>query len=129
MDNSLIIKVVHVVPAVVALLIGCVMLVRAKGTPGHKKLGWVWVSIMGFVAISGLTITGGRFEIYQGYGFIHILSLLTLVCLSLAIWGVRTKKYRLHATAMITPFVISIVAALLAIFMQDRMLHQLFFSQ
>ena len=83
---------------------------------------------MVLVSLSGLTITGGRFEIYKGYGFIHILSIITLFSIATAIWAIRKRRIKTHASAMIFPFVVSIVAALLALFMPDRLLNQVFFN-
>ena len=47
----------HTVLALLAVLIGGIQLALAKGTSAHRWLGWVWVSVMAYVAISSFFIS------------------------------------------------------------------------
>lgn len=66
----------HLATIVTALLLTPVMLLRSRGDPLHRQLGWVWAAAMLLTAIDSLFIrtTGsGRFNIIQ------ILSVWTMV--------------------------------------------------
>ncbi len=42
----------HALMALLAVVIGGVQLMSAKGTSQHKVLGYIWVSLMMYVSIS-----------------------------------------------------------------------------
>ena len=62
----------HALAAAAAVVLGAVILVRRKGTISHRASGWVWVTLMGTVAISSFWI------FQQHYSWIHGLSVFTL---------------------------------------------------
>ncbi len=93
----------HAYAALIALILGGVMLICTKGTPSHKALGRAWVAIMVAVAGSSFWITG--LMPGGGFGPIHILSIVTLVALPYAIWQVRRGNVRAHRVTMISVFV------------------------
>ena len=115
------------IPALIAVLLGVVVILRKKGTSSHKKSGWVWVLLMYFVAISSLFIVGGPLEIYNGYGYIHLFSALTIITLTMALWSVRKKRYVFHAFFMVSTYFGLIGAGIAATLMPDRMLHDFIF--
>lgn len=125
MDGT--IKISHMIPAVVAVLVGLHVLLATKGTTSHRRFGSLWVLLMGFVAATGLLITGGPLAIYQGYGYIHLLSLFTLASLIFAVWAIRRGKVRTHAITMISTFAGLMIAGAFAMLMPDRILHDLMF--
>lgn len=50
--------VLHLGTVLSAVLIGTYRLVRQKGTPGHKMLGKVYLTLMGITGMLGLYIGG-----------------------------------------------------------------------
>ena len=88
----------HLVLALVALLLGLVMLLREKGTRSHRALGRVWVGAMLVVAITSFWI---RDINDGGMSAIHLLSLWTLVALAVAPWAIRTRRRNTHRGFMI----------------------------
>ena len=72
----------HLDAALLALVLGAVVLMRRKGTASHRRLGQAWVALMIVVALSSFWIL----EIRNGAGFsvIHLLSAWTLLALALA---------------------------------------------
>lgn len=88
----------HLVLALVALLLGLVMLLREKGTRSHRALGRVWVGAMLVVAITSFWI---RDINDGGMSAIHLLSLWTLVALAVALWAIRTRRRNTHRGFMI----------------------------
>ena len=42
----------HAIAALVAVIMGSIQLISAKGTKQHQVLGYLWVSMMMYVSIS-----------------------------------------------------------------------------
>jgi uncharacterized membrane protein len=74
----------HLAAALLALLLGIVMLARRKGTASHKAVGRVWAVLMLTVAISSLWMPS-----FLHFTPIHLFTLLTLVMLPTAIRRAR----------------------------------------
>ena len=102
----------HVAAAVLALLLGAVILAREKGTRSHRLLGRTWLGAMVVVALSSFWI----FELRDGAGpsWIHVLSVWTLVSLALAVWFIRRGNVRAHRGFMVGTFAGLAIAGLLA---------------
>ena len=103
----------HLATATIGLLLGIVMLIRAKGTPAHKALGRLWVGVMAVTAASSFgieAITGGR-----GFSAIHLLAAWTLVAVTVGVVMIRRGNRRSHAAWMIGTFAGLIVAGALAL--------------
>ena len=82
----------HALAAILALVIGAAQLWLAKGTARHRQLGYVWVGLMAFVAISGFFIYETR--LFGVFSLIHLLSVLVLVTLWRAVRMARAGKIR-----------------------------------
>ena len=111
---------IHLAAAGSALLLGVVMLARAKGTASHKALGRTWVALMLTVAISSLWIPR-----FLHLSWIHLFTLLTLVAIPLAIYRIRTGDVRGHARAMTGLFLGGLVIAGIFTLIPGRMLGNL----
>lgn len=114
---------IHVYAAVVALVIGTVILLRPKGRGLHKTLGWTWVIAMAVTAVSSLFITGlnGGF-----YSFVHLLSGWTIISLPMAIFAIRNRKVQAHRRAMTGMFVGGLVVAGALTFLPGRVMFEMF---
>ena len=89
----------HVAAALAAILLGLVQFIRPKGSSTHRMLGWCWVGLMAFVALSSFGITGvagpGRFS------WIHGISSITICLLAAAVVSARRGRIRKHRNSMI----------------------------
>jgi uncharacterized membrane protein len=99
---------IHVLAALLALAIGCVIWLRPKGRGLHKFLGWTWVLAMAVTAVSSLFITGLNGDFYS---FIHLLSGWTLIALPMAVFAIRRKNVAAHRAGMRNLFVGGLIVA------------------
>lgn len=115
----------HLATALLALLLGLIVLLRPKGTPAHKAMGRVWGAAMAATAISSFGIMGIR----DGAGFspIHILSVVVLVTLTSAVWSIRRGNVRAHAINMISAFAGTAIAGAFTL-LPGRVLGDFFFG-
>ena len=67
---------IHAFAALAAFLLGLVQLARLKGTHTHRLIGYTWVGLMLFVAVSSFFIHELRH--WGSFSFIHLLSISTL---------------------------------------------------
>ncbi|MBL8700460.1 MAG: DUF2306 domain-containing protein [Alphaproteobacteria bacterium] len=91
---------IHLVFALIALVLGGVMLVRPKGTRSHRTLGWTWVTAMALVALSSLWIPS-----FLKLSWIHGFTLVTAVALPRALLAIRRGRVRAHRAGMIGTFI------------------------
>src|SRR3954465_1437478 len=91
--------VLHGFVAMAAFVLGAVQLAAPKGTLPHRTLGWIWVAMMGSVAVSSFWIHGIR--LLGPWSPIHLLSVLALVMLPLAVWNARQHRVKAHRLGMI----------------------------
>ena len=108
----------HLSAAVLALLLGAVVLSSPKGTRRHKVLGRAWVGLMVLVAVSSFWI---------GFSWIHLLSVWTLISLGCAIWFIRRGNVRAHRGFMIGTF-LGLAGAGLGALAPGRMLYVFLFA-
>jgi len=114
----------HTAAAFVAAVFGIFVLLRAKGTPGHRAAGYVFVAAMFATAISSFWITSlapGR------YSWIHLLSIVTLVSITLALFYRRKGNIRAHATSMIVPLIGLVIAGAFTM-APGRIMHNVMFG-
>jgi uncharacterized membrane protein len=108
----------HLTAALLALVLGGVMLALPKGTRRHKLLGRLWVGLMVFVAVSSFWI---------GFSWIHLLSVWTLISLACALWFIRRGNVRAHRGFMIGTY-LGLVGAGLGALAPGRMLYLFLFA-
>ena len=108
--------VAHAAMAGAALLVGGAVLVRRKGTPSHRVLGWAWVVLMASVASISFTIR------FNGFSWIHGLSVCTLVALVFGVAHARRRNVQAHRITMISIFVGALVITGLFTLLPQRLL-------
>lgn len=112
----------HLALALMALLIGGVVLIRRKGTTSHKVMGWCWVLLMLSAALISFFIQA------RGHlSFIHVLSVVVLVSIPRAILNIRRGDRRGHAIGMVATFAGLAIAGLFTL-LPYRMLGTLVFG-
>jgi uncharacterized membrane protein len=111
----------HVLAAVIAIVIGAVLMLRPKGRGLHKALGWSWVAAMGTTAVSSLFITGLNGD---AYSLIHLLSGWTLIALPMAVYAIRGRKVEMHRRMMTGMFYGGLLIAGALTFIPGRFMFQ-----
>jgi uncharacterized membrane protein len=90
----------HLGAALLALVIGGVVLRGRKGTPCHRLAGWAWVALMTTAAAASAFIRDRGMPNIAGYTPIHLFTLLVAVQLPLAVWHARNGRIEAHRKAM-----------------------------
>lgn len=115
---------IHVGAALLALLIGIILLLSPKGVGPHKLLGWTWVLAMATTAASSLFIFGLNRDFFS---IIHLLSGWTLIALPMAVFAIRRRNVALHRRMMTGLFVGGLLIAGALAFMPGRLMFETFF--
>jgi uncharacterized membrane protein len=88
---------VHLATITAALLLTPVILWQRRGTPRHRKLGYVWVAAMALTALDSLFI---RLIGRGGFSVIHILSAWTLIQVPVIVLAARRHDWKRHRSAV-----------------------------
>ena len=115
--------VLHLSSAVAALVLGVLIMARAKGTASHRMLGRAWVALMSIAAVSSFWLTG----LSDGLSVIHVLSVWTLIAMALAICFIRKGDVKHHKRFMIGTF-LGLAGAGIGALAPGRLLYRFFFS-
>jgi uncharacterized membrane protein len=89
--------------------LGLVQLARLKETHTHRLIGYTWVGLMLFVAVSSFFIHELRH--WGSFSFIHLLSIFTLAMLPLGIYFARRHNVVGHRKTMLGLFFGALVVA------------------
>jgi len=108
----------HAAMAGVALLVGAAVLARPKGTTSHRVLGWAWVVLMASVASISFAIR------FNGFSWIHGLSVYTLVSLVFGVANARRRHIKAHRATMISIFVGALLITGLFTLLPQRLIGQ-----
>jgi uncharacterized membrane protein len=117
---------VHAACALVALLLGGYQLYSYKGTPSHRVLGYVWVSLMMTVAFSSFWIHGIRQ--FGDFSLIHLLSLYVAIGLPFAVLAARRGNVNRHRISMQSFYIGGLIVAGILTLAPGRLLGQLVFG-
>ena len=116
----------HTVAGFLASLVGAAQLWLTKGTVLHRRLGYVWVGLILFVALTGFFI----FETEVAPLFDYLSKSLSALVLVMLWWGIRlarTGKIKEHRQTMIQLFWLTMLIGLLTI-QPGRIVHQILTS-
>jgi Predicted membrane protein len=116
--------VVHAITATLAMVLGAVNLFRRRrGDLPHRVIGRTWLGAMYITALSSFGIQ----EIRPGqFSWIHALSVLTLITLSLGLWNARRGRVAAHAGNMIGSYLGLIGAFIGVVAVPSRLIPQAF---
>lgn len=117
---------IHAYSAVLALVLGAVVLLRRKGDRLHKAMGRTWIGVMAVVAISSFFITEVR--MFGPYSLIHLLSAFTLFALVEAVWLARSGNIRGHRRAVATLYAGALILAGAFTLLPGRRMHAVVFA-
>jgi len=119
----------HLFAALIALVIGSVVMARRKGTTSHKALGWTWVALMATVAISSAFIRDYRLPNIAGYTPIHFFTAYVAVALPFGIMRIRGGNVAAHRNTMKRTFIGACIVAGLFTLLPGRFLGNLLWKQ
>lgn len=112
-----------------AFLIGTFLLANRKGTPIHKLLGKIYMSLMLFTALVTLFMSAEVGPTFFGhFGFIHLFSVLVLYSVPTAYVAARNGKIKTHRWNMVSLYVGGILIAGAFTFAPGRLLHSWLFT-
>lgn len=117
---------IHAGAAMLAVVLGTLVLVLRKGTRLHKAMGRAWVGLMVLVALSSFLITEVR--MLGPYSLIHALSLFALLGLVQAIRAIRRGDVRAHRANMIGLYCGALLLAGAFTLVPGRRMHQVLFA-
>ena len=122
------IALLHLALVAPAPLLGAYLLLRTKGTPQHRLLGRVYVAFMLATAVASLFMPAqvGPQLIWH-FGWIHLLSIWTLISIFFAIYCIRHGNIRGHRGFMIGMYV-GMMVAFAFTFTEGRLLHSWVFA-
>lgn len=112
----------HAVAAMMAAALGALQLWEPKDTRNHRILGFVWILLMAFVAVSGFFIH--TLKMVGPFSTIHLLSAFTLACLWYAIRAARLRDIRRHCQTMLALFWMALILTGVFTFWPGRVMHQ-----
>jgi uncharacterized membrane protein len=115
----------HVLMALLAAVIGGVQLISVKGTPQHKALGYIWVSLTMYVSISSFFIS--KIQLSGAYSPIHFLSAWTVLTLYTGIFFARVDKIKAHQLNMQLLYDLAPILTALFTLLPNRVMGQIFF--
>ncbi|SOC85053.1 Uncharacterized membrane protein [Ensifer adhaerens] len=113
----------HVLTVMPAAFLGAYVLLTRKGTPRHKLLGRIWMSLMVLTALSTFFIH--QIRVWGDFSPIHILSVVVITSCGLAIWHIRRGNVRAHKTALISAYIGGIFGAGLFTFWPGRLMNEM----
>ena len=116
----------HAFAAMAAFVLGIVQLAAPKGTLPHRTLGWIWVGLMVFVALSSFWIH--QIRLVGPWSPIHLLSIFTPIMLVVGVVAARRHKVRSHKITMVSIFAGALVVAGLFTFLPGRLMHAVVFG-
>jgi len=116
----------HAAAAILAFVVGAVVLFRRKGDGRHRLAGRIWVALMVVVSLSSFFIH--TLKVWGVWSPIHILSVTTLAALVYAVAAIRRRDVATHARAMKITYLGALVVAGIFTFMPGRIMNEVFFG-
>jgi uncharacterized membrane protein len=88
-----------------AILLGTFVMTQTKGSPRHRLLGRIWVSLILLTAVSSFWLQSeGHFS------WIHLLSVWIIVSMGIAVHAIRQQNVQRHLRFMRGSYVSLLVA-------------------
>ncbi len=116
----------HALAALAAVMLGGAQLATSKGTVRHRVSGWIWVSLMAYVAVSSFFIS--ELRLWGAFSPIHLLSVWTLFSLVIAVYHARRGNIRQHKIWMALLYIGALLIAGLFTLWPGRVMHGVLFG-
>ena len=120
----------HVFTVVPAFFLGTWMIFFSrKGARLHRRIGYVYLSLMTVTAVTALFIHQiPAIDIVFGFGPIHIFSLVTLSGVVGALRGAWTHNIKLHKRSMLGVYIGGLLIAGSFALLPGRLMHRVLFG-
>ena len=116
---------IHMIAALVALILGILMLLRQKGTASHKMIGRIFAALMFVTAFSAIFIR----QLNEGrFSWIHIFVIFTFVALIETFYHIRKGNLKDHKRAVMGLFFGALLIPGAFSFLPGRTMWMLFFA-
>lgn len=117
---------IHLATVVPAFALGTWLLfISRKGSPLHRKLGYVYLTLMTVTAIAAIFVR----ELQPGrLSWVHLFVPLTFWGVFAAIWRIRAHDVKGHRSAMLGLYIGGLLIAGGLTFAPGRLMHRLFFQ-
>lgn len=122
-NASLVIQ-IHTLLALGAVVLTVGIFSLRKGSPLHRTMGWAWVLMMAFVALSSFWIN--ELRVLGPFSPIHLLSILTLWTLVRGVTAARSHRVKDHKRQMKTLVFGALITAGTFTFLPGRLMHDIF---
>jgi uncharacterized membrane protein len=116
----------HGLAALATIVIGAAQFVLPKGTRLHRWIGWTFVLLMGFVAVSGLFIYSLQW--IGPFSPIHVLSLYMIWALYAGVAAARARKVPDHRQTMILIYALGVVVTGFFTLLPGRIMYAVVFG-
>lgn len=114
---------IHLAAALMALMLGAVLMLRRKGRAFHRAAGWVWVVLVSVTAGSTLFITGLN---HGKWSLLHLFTGWVLLVLPLGVIWARRRNVARHRRTMMGLFYGGFAINLVFALIPGRLLWSLF---
>lgn len=119
----------HLATVVPCVFLGAYLLIAFKGTPIHKMLGKIYMSLMFITAIITIFLPAAVGPTLLGhFGWIHLFTILTLWTVPTALIAVRKGNIKAHKRKMLLLYFGAIMIAGGFTLVPGRYLHEVFFG-
>ena len=127
--NYLDLAYLHLGTVVPAFVIGTYLLMKRKGTAQHKMLGKAYMVLMLITAVISLFMEAQvGSKLLNHFGYIHILSVLTLYAVPVAYFSAKQGNIERHRNSMVALYVGGMLVAGFFAMMPGRLLHTWLFT-
>lgn len=119
----------HLATVLPAFVLGTYLLLRSKGTPTHKRLGKIFLSLMLLTSVITLFMSAQVGPTLLGhFGLIHLLSLNVIYSVPVAYFAARNGRIQQHKANVKGMYFFGLIVAGTFAFMPGRLLHQWLFE-
>jgi len=119
----------HLITVTPCIFIGAYLLLTNKGTPKHRMIGKIYLSLMFFTAFISLFLPAHVGNQFLGhFGWIHLFSILTLYSVPTAIIAAKKGNIKAHKFKMVGLYFGALIIAGAFTLAPGRYLHTLLFT-
>lgn len=124
---------IHVATVVAAFFLGAWQIfLSIKGSAPHRKLGTLYIGLMLVTAAAAFFIRSPSLPgmpSLRGFTPIHLFIPVVLVNVSLTLFALRTRRFKLHRATMMGLFISGIGIAGALAFTPGRVMHAVVFGE
>ncbi len=112
----------HALAAFIAVILGAFRITLKKGTKLHRVMGYIWVSLMVFIAFSSFFIH--EIRTFGSFSLIHILSIYTLFSVIRVVRFARKGEVKRHRRETIFLYILGLILPGIFTFLPGRIMFK-----